>query len=297
MRKLLLGAAAALTLASCTNSQVTTTVTSTTTTVASTSTSTSTSTTAPPAEHVIVYYLLDDVGEVNRPGPSLAPVDRMTNEGGLAGSLRELLRLPGADEQNAVPAMSSAIPVGTELLGVSVSEGVAAVDLSPVFESGGGSFSVLARLAQVVYTATRFEDVDAVLFEIEGEPVTLFSGEGLELDGPQTRDDYRDFIPMIFVDEPTYGGTLGNPAHLAGEAAVFEAVFQAAITDSEGLIIAQPPYLMTTNGVGWGTFDDTIAYDVDVAQWGSLIVWEESARDGSQINVREYPVWLTPADS
>jgi len=237
---------------------------------------------------------LDDVGEVNRPGPSLVPVDRIIQEGDLVSTLHALLKLPTVDEQSAVPAMSSAIPLGTELLGVSVADGVATVDLSSEFEGGGGSFSVLARLAQVVYTSTRFEDVDAVLFETDGEPVTVFSSEGLVLDGPQTRSDYQDFIPMIFVDQPTHGGTLGNPAHLEGEAAVFEAVFQAAITNGEGLIIAQPPYLMTSNGVGWGTFDETIAYEVDVAQWGSLVVWEDSARDGSQINVREYPVWLTP---
>lgn len=41
----------------------------------------------------------------------------------------------------------------------------------------------------------------------------------------------------------------------------------------------------------------TSPHDVDEPQRGSLIVWEDSARDGSQINVREYPVWLTPADS
>ncbi|HDK45773.1 MAG TPA: hypothetical protein ENG94_05785, partial [Actinobacteria bacterium] len=74
-----------------------------------------------------------------------------------------------------------------------------------------------------------------------------------------------------------------------------EATFQAAITDADGLIIVEPPYLMTTSGVGWGTFDAAIPYDVDEAQWGSLIVWEDSARDGSQIDVREYPVWLTSA--
>jgi hypothetical protein len=38
-----------------------------------------------------------------------------------------------------------------------------------------------------------------------------------------------------------------------------------------------------------------IPYDVDEAQIGALIAWEQSARDGSQTNVREHPVWLEPA--
>jgi len=255
-----------------------------------------TSTNTPGNRHVTVYFLLDDVGEVNHPGPSLVPVDRITPNDDLASALRVLLEGPMPEERQAVPAMSSAIPTGTELLGVSVADGVATVDLSRAFESGGGSFSVMRRLAQVVFTATRYGDVDSVTFRLDGEPVRTFPSEGLDLEGTQTRADYLDSVPMVFLDEPTYGGLLGNPAHLEGMAAVFEATFQASITDADGLIIAEPPNVMTTNGVGWGTFDAAIPYDVDEPQWGSLIVWEDSARDGSQINVLEYPVWLTPTD-
>ncbi|GBE22006.1 MAG TPA: spore gernimation protein [Actinobacteria bacterium] len=245
-----------------------------------------TPTSVPDDRHVTVYFLLDDVGEVNRPGPSLVPVDRIASDDGLASALDVLLEGPMGEEREAVPAMSSAVPTGTELLGVSVVDGVATVDLSAGFGLGGGSFSVMGRLAQVVFTATRYGDVDSVTFRLDGEPVTTFSGEGLDLEGAQTRADYLDFVPTIFVDHPTYGGVLGNPAHLEGMAAVFEATFQAAITDADGLIIVEPPHLMTTSGVGWGTFDAAIPYDVDKAQWGSLIVWEDSARDGSQIDVR-----------
>jgi len=253
-------------------------------------------TSGPDSGHVTAYFLLDDGGEANRPGPSLVPVDRIAPDDGLASALRVLLEGPSPEEREAVPAMTSAIPAGTELLDVSVADEVATVDLSEGFESGGGSFSVKARLAQVVFTATRYEHVNSVMFKLDGAPVTTFSDEGLDLEGVQTRANYLDVLPMIFVDHPTYEGVLGNPAHLEGMAAVFEATFQAAIRDAKGRIIAEPPYLMTTNGVGWGTFGMTVPYDVDEPQWGSLIVWEDSARDGSQINVREYPVWLTPTD-
>jgi len=258
-------------------------------------TSASTTTTTEPPPEQVVYLMVNEVGNDFRPGPFLVPVARDTGTDDLVGALTTLLSGATEEEMQMTPAMSSAIPDGTKLLGVDVAGGVATIDFSKTFEESGGSFAAIASLAQVVYTATRFDDVDCVRFELDGAPITTFSAEGIELNGPQCRDDYMDLVPMIFVDEPAYGGELGNPAQLTGVAAVFEATFQAAITDADGVIIAQPPYLMTSEGQGWGTFDVTIDYDVDEPQWGSLIVWEDSAKDGSQINIREYRVWLTPA--
>jgi hypothetical protein len=36
-----------------------------------------------------------------------------------------------------------------------------------------------------------------------------------------------------------------------------------------------------------------VPYEVDEDQLGAVIAWEDSAEDGSQINVREHPVFLT----
>ena len=289
-----LAVAIALTLTGCTSTGATTTTQSSSTTMTEPTTTTSTSTTVSSAQ-VTVYLLMDATRAVNRPGPFLVPVVRGAAGSDPGSALTALLARPTGGETQMIPAMSSAIAEGTRLLGIDVADGVATVDLSGDFASGGGSFLMRARLAQVVYTATRFDGIDSVAFELDGTPVTTFSTEGIVVDGPQTRDDYLDYLPVIFVDDPAYGGALGNPAQLSGVAAVFEATFQAAVTNADGLIIAQPPYLMTSEGQGWGTFDETIDYDVDQPQWGSLIVWENSAKDGSQVSVREYRVWLTPA--
>lgn len=292
----------ALVAASCGAPAVTTTSTPPATSTASmvtVTTSAATTTTAPAAErHVAPYFLMDTTGEVTGPGPFLVPVDRaVKGEATVASALDALLAGPTADERSATPPISSAIPEGTELLGVTVDGNTATIDLSEEFASGGGSFSVMARLAQLVYTATRFEEVDQVTLHLDGEPVEVFSSEGLVLDQPLTRDGYVDVLPMIFLDVPAYGGELGNPARLQGVAAVFEATFWGTIVDADGEVLAEPPYLMTDNGVGWGVFDQTIPYDVEEPQWGAVILWDYSMETGEQTNVREYPVWLVPADS
>ena len=181
------------------------------------------------------------------------------------------------------------------MLGLSIDNGVATVDLSSEFEAGGGSPSILVRLGQVVYTLTQFPTVESVAFEVEGRPASVFSAEGIVLDGPVGRDAYDDLVPSIFVDEPAYGATVANPVRITGSANVFEATFLITLLDGDGTTIAQVR-TMATCGTGCrGTFEETVPYNVPSAGWGTLRVWDGSAKDGSPENVREYPVWLTPA--
>jgi germination protein M len=210
-------------------------------------------------------------------------------------AMNALLAGPTASE-SAGQVISTAVPAGSRLLGLVIENGVATVDLSSEYESGGGSMSISVRLAQVVYTLTQFPTVQTVLFEIEGRPVTVFSSEGLILDGPVGRANYEELLPNIYVDRPAYGAGLDNPARIVGSANVFEAQFLVTLLDGSGATIAETP-AMATCGTGCrGTFDITVPYDVPAAGWGTLRVWDGSARDGSPENVREYPVWLTPAN-
>jgi len=111
-------------------------------------------------------------------------------------ALEALIAGPTDAEKATWPAISSAIPEGTRLLGVTIDDGIAKVDFSEEFESGGGTFSVTSRLAQVVYTLEQFPTVDGVEFYIEGTRAVEFSSEGLILDKPQTLDDYDELLPI-----------------------------------------------------------------------------------------------------
>jgi germination protein M len=211
-----------------------------------------------------------------------------------AAAMAALLAGPNDAELGARPAMYTVVPDGTRFLGLTVDGGIATVNLSREFESGGGSASVLGRLAQVVYTLTQFPTVQGVRFELDGAPVTVFSGEGVVLDKPVDRADYADFLPAIFVDRPAWGGVLGNPGRVTGLANVFEATFRVAILDASGSVLTDQ-MAMATCGTGcWGTFDVTLPYTVSSAQFGTLRVYDLSAKDGSRQHVTDYPVWLTP---
>jgi hypothetical protein len=234
------------------------------------------------ATQVRAYFLRDEkVGPVAR---------EATGEGVAADALEGLLAGPTDTEQQL--GFSSTIPEGTELLGVVVEEGVATVDLSGEFASGGGSLSMMGRVAQVVYTVTQFPTVESVAFEVDGEPVTALGGEGIMLDEPQTRADWEDFTPAILVESPLPFEEVSSPLQITGTANTFEAAFIVNVTDGEGLIVYDEP-AMATSGTGTrGTFDVTATFEVPRSGVGSVIVFESSAKDGSQINVYEVPVQL-----
>ncbi len=260
----------------------------------------------PRTVEVAAYFLLASLGDDPiGPGPFLVPVARQisTPAAPATPTMAWLLAGPSQPEQDGLPALSTAIPSGTRLLGLAVANGVATVDLSSEFASGGGSLSMLARVAQVVYTLTQFPTVDEVAFEIEGVAVDVLGGEGLMLDSYRTRDGFLGvgLLPLVFVDRPAWGGETTNPMRIVGRTAAFEGEFRVTIVDSNGLILteqnllAQGPQVMAPGGPLWTSFDVTIGYTVDQPQVGALIVWARSAMDGSQIAVREYPVLLVPA--
>ena len=142
----------------------------------------------------------------------------------LRQAIGELLAGPTLDERST--GLLSTVPPETELLDVNLADGVATIDLSSAYASGGGTLSMMARLAQVVFTATQFDTVDGVAFRLDGEPIETLGGEGLMLDGPQARMDIdRSISGDVIIDTPVVGATVTSPFTVTGEGNVFEAQF------------------------------------------------------------------------
>ena len=102
--------------------------------------------------------------------------------------------------------------------------------------------------------------------------------------------------PPILIDAPAPGGTLPSPGRVTGTADVFEAQFRLQVLDGRRNVLIDVP-VQATCGTGCrGTFDVTVRYTIPAAGWGTLRVYDLSAKDGTPADVSEYPVWLTPSD-
>jgi len=103
--------------------------------------------------------------------------DDVASAAAVRAALEALVRGPSADE--GARGLSTALPSGTAVRSVRVADGVATVDLSADFVTGGGTASMLARLHQVRYTALRPSGVEAVSLWVDGAPLTVLGGEGI----------------------------------------------------------------------------------------------------------------------
>jgi spore germination protein GerM len=91
---------------------------------------------------------------------------------------------------------STTIPKGTKLLGLKVENNQVHVNLSEDFTSGGGSTSMIGRVGQVVYTATTLNPKAKVYIEVNGKPLEVLGGEGVELEQPLTRESFNQNYPL-----------------------------------------------------------------------------------------------------
>jgi germination protein M len=251
--RLALVLAVALLAAGCGNDDGETTDTTTTTTTAPTETT-----------ELRVYWLLD--GKVWPAAREVEPTVAVAES-----ALEELLAGPTEQELTDLD-YTTAIPDGTEILEVTVDDGVAKVELSAELPD--------EPLAQVVYTLTQFATVESV--DIQGNEVT--------------RADFEDVTPAILVESPLAFEEVTSPLHVTGTANTFEANFQYELTDTDGLIVDEN-FVTATSGTGTrGTFDFTTdEFTVPFDGIGELIVFESSAEDGSRINLVEIPLRMTKA--
>lgn len=219
-----------------------------------------------------------------------------------AASMRALLDGPTGPALEE--GITSTIPEGTELLGLTIGERTAIVNLSSEFASPSGSLAERARLAQVVLTLTQFDTVELVRFEIEGEPVNNFGSHGTELppDG-QMAKDYEDLLPPIVVESPYPGQEVPATVTVSGTANVFEANVSYRVLDSDGNEVDHggPGFATATCGTGCrGAYSFEVTVDVRQGTATPLLfstvvieVFESSAEDGRPLHVVRVPIRIS----
>jgi hypothetical protein len=128
-----------------------------------------------------------------------------------------------------------------------------------------------AALAQSVYTLTQFPTMKSV--EIAGKRYA--------------RADFEAQTPTILVESPLPFEEVTSPLRVTGTANTFEATFQYELLDSEGSVVDKN-FVTATSGTGTrGTFDFTTG---DFSELAKLVVFENSAEDGSRIHEVEIPL-------
>ncbi|HET7026775.1 MAG TPA: Gmad2 immunoglobulin-like domain-containing protein [Candidatus Limnocylindrales bacterium] len=224
----------------------------------------------------------------------LVPVLRSVpaTKGVARAAINALLAGPSSSDGASV---GTAVPSGVSLLGISISGETASVDLSSAFASGGSTASQVSRVAQVVYTLTQFGNVTSVKLQVAGTALPVPDDRGTIRTDAVSRADYREQLPEIFVDRPAWHASIGNPARITGVTRVFEATFRVRLVDAAGNTLADRQVMASCGSGCWGAFDVTLGYAVRAPQWGTLRMYNPSARDGSPEDVRDEPVWLTPA--
>lgn len=141
-------------------------------------------------EKVQVYWLNDLNNQIVLAPSSVTLTSPETDEPNqiIEGAFNSLLAGP------ADGSLTTTIPKGTKLRSISVKPDGVHVDLSEEFTTGGGTVSMMGRVAQVVYTASHVDPGAKVWIEVEGEPLEILGGEGLELEQPMTRESFeKDF--------------------------------------------------------------------------------------------------------
>jgi Immunoglobulin-like domain of bacterial spore germination len=141
-------------------------------------------------------------------------------------------------------------------------------------EDGSGDLSDAAR-AQMVYTATQFSNSDSAV--IAGKRYT--------------RADFEDQTPSVLVESPLPFDEIDSPLRVSGTANTFEANFAYELVDADGNVL-QGTFVTATSGTGTrGTFFfTTLPFD----EIGALVVFENSAEDGSRIHEVEIPLTVAP---
>ena len=239
-------------------------------------------TTSPTSETTtFAIYLLRDglISPVRRSVAATPAVAR--------ASIEALLDGPSADERGE--ALDTAIPEATTLLGVSIADRVATVDLSGAFDDGDDAESLHGRVAQVVATLTQFPTVERVSIRLDGEPVTTIGDQ--TVDPPIGRRAIEEQTPQILIESPLPGDTVSSPIRISGTANVFEATVSLEVRDGTGTVVLEA-FTTATSGTGTrGTFDTTLSVP-GLEGPMTIVAFESSAEDGRPLHAVDVQVNL-----
>jgi len=185
------------------------------------------------------------------------------------------------------------LPEDTRILGVNIENGLATIDFSPeVLRANVGSSGEGLGIASIVNTLTEFPTIQEVAFTVDGQvenAMDWWGHVGL-YEQPFQRDLSNVFEPSIWVTSPVKDQVISSPLKISGNARVFEATVSFRLKDAAGNVLAQGFATAAEGAPGRGDFEGELAFKPDGSGQGQLEVFEESMKDGSDLNKVIIPV-------
>jgi hypothetical protein len=137
----------------------------------------------------------------------------------------------GPEKSEMAAGLSTAIPSGSGIEGLTVVNGVAYLDVNSTFFSPGSQNAMYLRLAQVVYTLTESADTRAVQFDVHKQPISSFAG--VALNKPVTRSSFSNAVGAVLLEAPVVGDTVSTSGELSGQFG-FSGTATVQILDASG---------------------------------------------------------------
>jgi germination protein M len=185
------------------------------------------------------------------------------------------------------------LPEDTRILGINIDNGLATVDFSPeVLRANVGSSGEGLGIASIVNTLTEFPTIQEVAFTVDGQvenAMDWWGHVGL-YEQPFQRDLSNVFEPAIWVTSPVKDQVITSPVTIRGNARVFEATVSFRLKDAAGNVLAEGFTTAAEGAPGRGDFEGELAFKPDGSGQGQLEVFEESMKDGSDLNKVIIPV-------
>lgn len=233
-----------------------------------------------PTVNVPVYYI-----GATKAGPRLFREYHLvpagdTGDGPVAGRVLAAL-VAMLDGRNAFdPDYTSQWPASATVSSVTISGGVATVDLSGATVNAYGPAGNAAALQQLIWTATAFPGGTGVRLLFDGAPRATLWASNLPVAGVLHRAPRVDTLAPVWVIDPQQGATVSGPVtvHLAG--IVFEGTIQLRVRDSAGATVTRRTVRLSAGAPAQGTA--TVTLDLPPGAY-TIEAYEVSMKDGSVV--------------
>ncbi|MDP8932522.1 MAG: GerMN domain-containing protein [Actinomycetota bacterium] len=166
-------------------------------------------------------------------GELLKKVNRSVPDAPRIGAEAIKALLAGPTPAEAKTGLDTAIPRSVRFRDLKIDGGVALVDLSSEFEAGGGTLGLTLRLAQVTCTLNQFSGVEGVRFALDGQQVSVFSGNGIVLSRPVSCASYRAYLNGAAAPTPP-AATLRPGGNKPPEPVYKDGIPQVTVSPSRG---------------------------------------------------------------